>query len=74
MLLIQELKGTEFPSVWFKEQGYDSVSVTQKTYNGVAISVARVFPAIAGSRIRLESIQIPSAAAAGFSNQARNSL
>ena len=36
-LLLQELKGTEFPSVWFKEQGYDSVSVTQKTYNGVAI-------------------------------------
>lgn len=37
VLLLQELKGTEFPSVWFKEQGYDSVSVTQKTYNGVAI-------------------------------------
>lgn len=37
MLLLQELKGTEFPSAWFKEQGYDSVSVTQKAYNGVAI-------------------------------------
>jgi exodeoxyribonuclease III len=37
VLLLQELKGTEFPSAWFKEQGYDSVSVTQKTYNGVAI-------------------------------------
>ena len=37
VLLLQELKGTEFPSAWFKEQGYDSVSVTQKSYNGVAI-------------------------------------
>ncbi len=37
VLFLQELKGTEFPSDWFKEQGYDSVSVTQKTYNGVAI-------------------------------------
>jgi exodeoxyribonuclease III len=37
VLLLQELKGTAFPSAWFKEQGYDSVSVTQKTYNGVAI-------------------------------------
>ncbi len=37
MLLLQELKGTEFPAGWFKEQGYESVAVTQKTYNGVAI-------------------------------------
>ncbi len=37
VLLLQELKGTEFPSAWFREQGYDSASVTQKTYNGVAI-------------------------------------
>ncbi len=37
VLLLQELKGTEFPSAWFKEQGYDSAAVTQKTYNGVAI-------------------------------------
>ena len=37
VLLLQELKGTEFPSAWFKEQGYHSASVTQKTYNGVAI-------------------------------------
>lgn len=37
VLLLQELKGTEFPSAWFKDQGYDSASVTQKTYNGVAI-------------------------------------
>ena len=37
VLLLQELKGTEFPSAWFKDQGYNSVSVTQKTYNGVAV-------------------------------------
>jgi exodeoxyribonuclease-3 len=37
VLLLQELKGTEFPSAWFEEQGYASASVTQKTYNGVAI-------------------------------------
>jgi exodeoxyribonuclease-3 len=35
--LLQELKGTEFPSAAFKEVGYDSATVTQKTYNGVAI-------------------------------------
>jgi exodeoxyribonuclease-3 len=37
VLLLQELKGTDFPSIWFKDQGYDSVSVTQRSYNGVAI-------------------------------------
>jgi exodeoxyribonuclease-3 len=37
VLLLQELKGTEFPAAWFKEQGYESAAVTQKTYNGVAI-------------------------------------
>ena len=37
VLLLQELKGTEFPSAFFKELGYESASVTQKTYNGVAI-------------------------------------
>lgn len=37
VLLLQELKGTEFPFVLFKELGYDSVAVTQKAYNGVAI-------------------------------------
>jgi exodeoxyribonuclease-3 len=35
--LLQELKGTEFPSAAFKDVGYDSATVTQKTYNGVAI-------------------------------------
>src|SRR5579875_1600135 len=37
VLLLQELKGTEFPSLLFKELGYESASVTQKAYNGVAI-------------------------------------
>jgi exodeoxyribonuclease-3 len=36
-LLLQELKGTEFPSETFKALGYESVAVTQKAYNGVAI-------------------------------------
>ena len=37
VLLLQELKGTEFPAAFFKELEYFSASVTQKTYNGVAI-------------------------------------
>jgi exodeoxyribonuclease III len=37
VLLLQELKGSEFPSSAFKELGYESASVTQKAYNGVAI-------------------------------------
>ena len=37
VLLLQELKGTEFPALAFKELGYESVAVTQKAYNGVAI-------------------------------------
>jgi exodeoxyribonuclease III len=37
VLLLQELKGTEFPAVLFQELGYESAAVTQKTYNGVAI-------------------------------------
>src|SRR5580692_916329 len=36
-LLLQELKGTEFPSGAFEALGYESVAVTQKAYNGVAI-------------------------------------
>jgi exodeoxyribonuclease-3 len=31
------LKGTDFPTDVFKKLGYESVTVTQKTYNGVAI-------------------------------------
>ena len=37
VLLLQELKGLDFPAAVFEELGYASVAVTQKTYNGVAI-------------------------------------
>ncbi len=37
VLLLQELKGTDFPTAAFKELGYESAAVTQKSYNGVAI-------------------------------------
>jgi exodeoxyribonuclease-3 len=37
ILLLQELKATEFPALLFKEMGYESAAVTQKSYNGVAI-------------------------------------
>jgi exodeoxyribonuclease-3 len=37
VLLLQELKGTEFPAAAFEDLGYASVAVTQKSYNGVAI-------------------------------------
>jgi exodeoxyribonuclease-3 len=37
VLLLQELKGTEFPFEAFTSLGYESVAVTQKAYNGVAI-------------------------------------
>jgi exodeoxyribonuclease-3 len=37
VLLLQELKGTEFPAADFEALGYQSVAVTQKAYNGVAI-------------------------------------
>ncbi len=37
VLLLQELKGTEFPARVFELLGYESAAVTQKTYNGVAI-------------------------------------
>jgi exodeoxyribonuclease III len=37
VLLLQELKAAEFPAEPFKELGYASAAVTQKTYNGVAI-------------------------------------
>lgn len=37
VLMLQELKGTEFPSDVFSSMGYESVAVTQKAYNGVAI-------------------------------------
>jgi exodeoxyribonuclease III len=37
VLLLQELKGTDFPAEVFKELGYVSAAVTQKAYNGVAV-------------------------------------
>jgi len=37
ILMIQELKGVEFPADEFEEMGYQSKAVTQKAYNGVAI-------------------------------------
>jgi exodeoxyribonuclease III len=37
VLLLQELKAGEFPAELFKELGYASAAVTQKTYNGVAV-------------------------------------
>jgi len=37
VLLLQELKATEFPTEAFRELGYESVAVCQKSYNGVAI-------------------------------------
>lgn len=37
VLLLQELKTLDFPSELFKDLGYESAAVTQKTYNGVAI-------------------------------------
>lgn len=37
VLLLQELKGTEFPTDVFSDLGYCTKAVTQKAYNGVAI-------------------------------------
>lgn len=36
-LFLQELKGIEFPTSTFKEINYNSVHISQKAYNGVAI-------------------------------------
>lgn len=51
VLLMQELKGEVFPAEVFKDLGYHSVAVTQKTYNGVAI--------LARSPIELTSTTLP---------------
>lgn len=37
VLMVQELKGLEFPAEAFDVLGYQSAAVTQKAYNGVAI-------------------------------------
>jgi exodeoxyribonuclease-3 len=47
VLLLQELKGTEFPSEVFQSLGYESVAVTQKAYNGVAILSRHPMEAVA---------------------------
>ena len=57
VLLLQELKGTEFPSEAFKSLGYESVAVTQKAYNGVAILSRHPIRRL----LRLSSETIPTA-------------
>lgn len=47
VLLLQELKGTEFPADHFRALGYESAAVTQKAYNGVAVL----------SRLPMETVQ-----------------
>lgn len=37
VLLMQELKAAEFPAELFRDLGYESAAVTQKSYNGVAV-------------------------------------
>ena len=37
VLLLQEIKTLDFPSLVFEAIGYQSVAVTQKSYNGVAV-------------------------------------
>jgi exodeoxyribonuclease-3 len=37
VLMLQELKGVEFPAGHFEGLGYKSAAVTQKSYNGVAV-------------------------------------
>ncbi len=44
VLLLQELKGTDFPGEVFAQMGYESAAVTQKGYNGVAIVARRGLP------------------------------
>src|ERR1700760_3696991 len=52
VLLLQELKATEFPNLVFDALGYQSVAVTQKSYNGVAVlsrhPMETVFTTLAG--------------------------
>jgi exodeoxyribonuclease-3 len=37
VLMVQELKAEEFPALVFQAIGYESVAVTQRAYNGVAV-------------------------------------
>ncbi len=43
VLLLQELKGLEFPAEAFRAAGYRSASVVQKSYNGVGVLVREEF-------------------------------
>lgn len=54
VLLLQELKGTEFPSEAFRGLGYESIAVTQKAYNGVAILSRLPVKAVSKSLAGLE--------------------
>jgi exodeoxyribonuclease-3 len=53
ILLLQELKAAEFPTLTFRPLGYESAAVTQKAYNGVAIlarhPIETVCTALAGN-------------------------
>ena len=46
VLLLQELKGLDFPAGDFEELGYKSEAVTQKAYNGVAMLSLHEFKVI----------------------------
>ncbi len=48
VLLLQELKGTDFPGEVFAQMGYESAAVTQKGYNGVATVARRGLPVAPG--------------------------
>ncbi len=45
-LLLQELKGLDFPAEVFEALGYRSAAVTQKTYNGVAVLARQPFETV----------------------------
>lgn len=47
VLMLQELKGLEFPADAFTAHGYESVFVSQKSYNGVAMLSRRPLTVIA---------------------------
>ena len=54
VVLLQELKGVEFPSETFRTLGYESIAVTQKAYNGVAILSRLPVKAVSKSLAGLE--------------------
>lgn len=47
VLMLQELKGLEFPAEAFAAQGYESAFVSQKSYNGVAMLSRRPLEIVA---------------------------